>query len=325
MTDKFTEVCNYVDECVANDKLTANEAEVIKEEAFEKYSLSGELVYTAEAAWSKVISMKKELEKIKKAKPKEYDGPEETKAFVDKNYDDLIKCANILEKEPEKIRWQDIKAAIIFSCGIIGSIILVPVVPIVGILGYIISVLVIPTIWVIIKWLRNNADIENINNLTKIKESLNKLESKKKLPEKYKNKISDLISAIDDAETSVRAKLKVSKESVTETKLSVYEAFTEGVIDEEEKDHLLQMVEGCEEGFDEAKIKEAQAFAKKREDLWDKIDVYIKDYDKLLSAVLAAKCVKPEDKEKAKEYHAKYEELEKELHDTDKAYFSCLF
>ena len=90
--------------------------------------------------------------------------------------------------------------------------------------------------------MRISNDTKVSNDLSKIRASLKKLDTKK-LPENYRIKIMKMITAIDDAETEISSRVKVSKESVIDLKLSIYESYTNGEIDEIEKDILLERLE----------------------------------------------------------------------------------
>ena len=59
---------------------------------------------------------------------------------------------------------------------------------------------------------------------------------KKKLPEKYRKKLDKVITAIDDAETEISSRVKVTKESVLE---EIYEAELCGDITPEERQSLI--------------------------------------------------------------------------------------
>ena len=65
---------------------------------FENAVFMEEMVFN-EAYRSPLRKKLEQLKAIKDASPKEYDGPKEVKDFVDKHYDEIVKCANILEKE----------------------------------------------------------------------------------------------------------------------------------------------------------------------------------------------------------------------------------
>jgi len=251
METKFSLLYTAINEKVANEDITLAQAEMLKEEAFNKYVLADD-EYISEGVTAKLKEMKQKLKEIRDKKPKEYDGPEEVKKFIDSHYDDIVKAASTLEKEPEKLRKDDVKGAAVSLLSFLGG----NGAALGGIylygsdkeklgfsvmIGGLLSTLIIPLIWTIVRWSRNNSDIEGINYLSKIRDALKKVDTKK-LPEKYRNKMSDMITAIDDAETSIRAKLKVAKEStanMTDTLLSIYEAAADNSISSEEKDFLI--------------------------------------------------------------------------------------
>lgn len=170
------------------------------------------------------------LKEIKDQKPSEYDGPKEIKEFIDKNYNDIIECAKILEAEPSKLRKNEINMKIGVAGGVlthVGSTIasmflmlketkvtefwgsrLFATGPIVTVLS-----ISIAAFNHILMNIRMNADREAMDNLTKIKNSLNKVDINK-LPDEYKKKIANLKTAIDDTQTEIEATLKLTKESV---------------------------------------------------------------------------------------------------------------
>ena len=196
--------------------------------------------------------LKKFLEKtkeIKDAKPKEYDGPKEIKEFVDKYYDDVKKIAGILEKEPDKIRTTEIKYAVGVSVSFVGGYILCVSSIFAGgglfIAGFATMVLsmISSIIYSLLSVLRTKNDIKVSDDLAKIRAALKKIKTDK-LDKKDKNKISDMITAIDDAETEVSARMKVTKESAIEDmKMSIYEAEMTGDISLEDRNALLKYLE----------------------------------------------------------------------------------
>ena len=94
-----------------------------------------------------------------------------------------------------------------------------------------------------IKAVRISNDIKASDELVKVRDALNKLDTKN-LPEEYKNKITDIINAINDADTEISARFNaVAKESVIDMKLKIHEAFEFGNITEFERDTLLDRLD----------------------------------------------------------------------------------
>ena len=187
---------------------------------------------------SSMNPLKKFVERIKgikETKPTEYDGPEEIKKYIDKHGDDLIEAAKLLEKEPENIRRQQIGwlagVILFFISSVVTASMSLFVVPIV------LSILmtVFSFIYMIITYMRVNEDESVSNDLAKIRTALKKID-KKKLPENYRKKLDKVIIAIDDAETEISSRVKVTKESVLE---EIYEAELCGDITPEERQSLI--------------------------------------------------------------------------------------
>ena len=177
------------------------------------------------------------IRNIRQTKPDEYDGPEEVKKYIDKNGEDLISAARLLEQEPEKLRKSEIKwliGVVIAWIGAFAGIVAEAAffVPIVGAM----LMVVISIIHIVITYARTNADTSVSNDLSKIRSSLKKIDSSK-LPEDYKKKISKIVTAIDDAETEISDRIKVQKESVLE---EIYEAELYGEITSEERAILIE-------------------------------------------------------------------------------------
>lgn len=185
------------------------------------------------------------LKEIREAKPKTYSGPEDVKKFVDDHYDEIVKISKIAEKEPKDIRDSEIKTTVGYIVSVlsgIGIMILgaaknsfilggVGIIP--GILGTLFV-----SIYPLIKAVRISNDIKASDELIKVRDALSKLDTKN-LPKEYKNKIVDIINAINDADTEISARFRVAKESVIDMKLKIHEAFEFGNITESERDTLL--------------------------------------------------------------------------------------
>ena len=181
-------------------EITFNEAMEINALAYDKYMTES------------VSPMKKhlkDLEEIKNTKPNEYDGPEDVKKFVDKNYDKLVKISETIQKEPDKLKKNEIAIAVETIVGYIGvcaALMMVPGKPVIGLFATLLWLLTLSIhSWIV--YLRSHDDLAAIKQLSKTKKSLEKIKEKK-LPEQYKKKIAALIQEIDDAETEIYAKLK---------------------------------------------------------------------------------------------------------------------
>lgn len=192
----------------------------------------------------------KKLEEIKKERPSEYDGPEEVKKFVDKNYEDIVKCANLLEKEPEKLRKDDIVFLVTIiprfygGLGVIAASAFVIETSLPAAIAVIVAGVVMLAslaVQVVLRYIRANKDEKAMDELVKIKGSIKKV-SNLNLPEEDKKKIEKTLRSIEDAETSVMARMKMIKES-EDMKLEIFEAAEAGKITEEQKKNLLALVD----------------------------------------------------------------------------------
>lgn len=211
------------------------------------YTEVDDMVVT-EGVKSPISKIKNDLKRIKEEKPKEYSDNQEIKEFVDKNYDLIDKASKILEKEPAQLRKKEIKdgaimvlsmlAGFAVMCGTMEAVAATTVIA--GAAFYLFTGIIVPLIISITTYIRTNDDKEAYNDLMKIRTSLVKIKDKKNLPDKYKKKILDLLSSIDDAEEEISARMKVHKESVDNTKLKVYESYTESVISKDECDYLIE-------------------------------------------------------------------------------------
>ena len=192
----------------------------------------------------------KKLEEIKKERPSEYDGPEEVKKFVDKNYEDIVKCANLLEKEPEKLRKDDIALLITLVPRFYGGLLAMPAGAVIaetsltgGIAVVVAGVILLVSLIVqaVLGYIRTSKDKKAMDELVKIKGSIKKA-SNLNLPEEDRKKIEKTLRAIEDAETSVMSRMKMIKES-EDLKLEIFEAAEAGKITEEQKKNLLALVD----------------------------------------------------------------------------------
>lgn len=228
----MTELFNAIYESYDNDLITESQ----KDEMISIYM---------ESFIDPIKNFVAKVKEIKKEKPREYDGPEEVKKFVDKHYDDIIKASEIIEKEPEKLRRNEVTYLITMITSTILSIAVTALLPgfeIAGLVLFMIGDFVAPTVITIINYVRQSHDIKVADDLNKISSALKKLNSKK-LDKDTQNKISDLITAISDAETEISKRMKVTNESVNELKLSIYEKCAYGEITESERDILLEMTD----------------------------------------------------------------------------------
>lgn len=201
-----------------------------------------------ESVFSPMKKWKDKLKYIKKAKPSEYDGPEEIKNFVDKSYDDIMNSSEILEKEPSKLRSNDVKAII----GVLAATLTAFAVSAINPLAETVSLTLFLTGWVgtfchtIITYIRSNDDIECANALDSVRTALKKID-KDKLSDTDKKKVSDLLTAIDDAQSEVEGRLKLTKESTDKIHASIFESFANGEIDEDTRDLMLSVLESTAE------------------------------------------------------------------------------
>lgn len=210
-------------------------------------------VYTEGLSLNPIRKFKERIAEIKKAKPSEYSDNTEVKKFVDKHYDDIIKISNLLEKEPDKLRKSEIRYMVTFVIEYIAAVgvyiagnvafatSLSLAGPIAGLVALLLT-LIHNMIRSILVHARTTDDIKVSDDLAKIRAALKKVDVKK-LPKEYAKKISDMLTAIDDAETEISSRVKVTKESVDDIKLSIYEKEMNGEISVSERDGLLQYLE----------------------------------------------------------------------------------
>jgi len=189
----------------------------------------------------------KRLRDIRKVKPSEYDGPEEIKEFVDTHYDSILKASEFIEKEPHRLRRNNIISiavtviliisgiAWLLSGGAAASIVASQIsllLPIIGVINQ--------TIHSIIHYLRSSKDTTIINNLSKIKKALKKIDTKP-LPETYKKKISLMIDAIEDAETDGIDRVKMTNEASEDIK-TIYQRYMDSEITYTERDEMIEFI-----------------------------------------------------------------------------------
>lgn len=210
------------------------------------------------------------MKAINDASPKEYQGPKEIKQFVDKYYDDIVKCAKLLESEPTTIKKTDIKMIIRVAIAYFGIPILAGILAYAGTLvgvggaavlsigvagagmaiaglSAIVSVIsgifaiVSGAMYLVIRYGRKTNDAKAIAELSKIGNAMKKAQNQKDMPREYKNKITDLLDAISSAEIemSKRVVTATANESYTDAKLKIYDACMNGIITESQKDKLL--------------------------------------------------------------------------------------
>ena len=210
---------------------------------------------------------------IKNAKPNEFDGPIQIKKFIDKYYNDIITMSNMLEKEPHEIRKNEFIMYISCLVGFIGGYALlmsfsyttptiltyagvtggVQVILTMGKVGIALMILtsIASFVYALITWVRQINDRKVADELLKVRNALTKLNTQN-LPKEYKIKISEMITAINDAETEINAKMIMSKESADDL-------YTEGFTKDVSKTYR--------DSFNLAnnKIKEAKKFMKSGE------------------------------------------------------------
>lgn len=187
---------------------------------------------------------KKIIKNIRDNKPSQYSDDKEVIEFVDKNYDDIIKASDILEKEPDKLRKTDVGFLIRITIEFIGFMGLTSV-SIPGALMFGIIMTLDTLLTPVLVYFRTNADSDVHDKLIQIKKSLSNVNTKK-LPKSAKVKIDKMIDKIDDADISMSRRTRMTKEStddkLDEIKLLVYESCYQGDITIEEKDILLSFV-----------------------------------------------------------------------------------
>jgi len=210
---------------VTSGELTIEAASVLNDIAYD--------AYVQEGALSPLKDKVAKIKEIKDAKPDEYDGPEEVKAFVDKNFTDISKAAELLQKEPDEFSKNEKKylatvaiSMITFIAGMMSGVGMV-----VGLIGYF-TMFISSIVYMLVTNARAHDDTEAMKNLSKIKTSLKKV-NKDKLPDEYKKKISKMIQDIDDAETDIYSKLKKVSESAEDAYNKVFEVIQESFDSEE--------------------------------------------------------------------------------------------
>lgn len=196
---------------VESGEITLEEAQILNEMAYDRYMTEGMF------SKSPLKDTLENLKKIKDAKPDEYSDEEEVKEFVDKHYNDLVKTAELLEKEPEELSKNEknylVSLALAIIAFVAGAVAGGGVVTVV-LMGASFAWIYIGSIIVAItSSARTNADIDSMKQLTKIKKALKNIKTDK-IPESYQKKIKKLIEKINDAETDIYSKLKEVKEAV---------------------------------------------------------------------------------------------------------------
>ena len=208
-------------------------------------------VYIEGFSLNPVRKFKKKIDEIKKAKPSEYSDDKEIKEYVDKHYNDIMKISGLLEKEPDKLRKSDIRYMVTYVAENIASVVgFVVGVSMPGVGPTVMAVTFGPALFtllhsalrVIVMSVRKSDDIKVSDDLAKIRTALKKVDVKK-LPKEYAKKISDMLVAIDDAETEINSRVKVTNESTDDIRLSIYEKEMNGEITMTERDALLQYLE----------------------------------------------------------------------------------
>lgn len=155
------------------------------------------------------------IKSIRDEKPDEFSGAPVVKNYIDKNYNELSKAADILENEPSTLRKDQIKVLIGTVSTIIGGI-LISSVSVLANVGFVVVITAYlgAIISAIVTYIRTNDDQAAYNNLIKIRESLKKVVKSTKLDNDTKKKISSMINKIDDVETEFNSGgLKMNKSS----------------------------------------------------------------------------------------------------------------
>lgn len=195
------------------------------------------------------------LKKIKQEKPAEYDGPEEVKKFVDKHYDEIVEASELLEQEPKDLRDNQIRSLVALALTWVtwiaatATVLSAPALSVFFMVVTVVLLLVNGIVLSIITYCRTSNDRKAMDDLCKVRDALAKVKSANdvKLPKAVKNKVSDLIAKIDDAETEINARIRAVKESVDE-QLAIYEAAYAGNITTEDRDELLAALDSMTDG-----------------------------------------------------------------------------
>ena len=186
------------------------------DEDFQQICESAELIVYGESLMNEAVElspirkMKAELQKIKDSKPDEFSKDNEVSEYVNKNYDKLMKCSDILEKEPSKLRSNEVKYTIGTLVATVGWYITMLTFNPLAIGLSSVLMIILAFVYPIIDYVRKSDDRKSIDDLTKIRKSLKSIQDNKRLKIEDKKKITKIIDAIDDAETEMNAKFKLN-------------------------------------------------------------------------------------------------------------------
>ena len=160
-----------------------------------------EVTFLNEGIVDRISPLRKYLSKLKHIKnqtPTEFDGPDEVKKFIDKNYDDIIKAAELIQEEPENISKAQLGFLAAFAISAIGMICM----PTSSVIGFMMPFLLI-IIMGIISILRTTEDEKALMYLTKINNSLKRINTSK-LSDDVKRKISKITKEVDSSVVDAR-------------------------------------------------------------------------------------------------------------------------
>ena len=186
------------------------------DEDFQQICESAELIVYGESLMNEAVElspirkMKAELQKIKDSKPDEFSEDNEVSEYVNKNYDKLMKCSDILEKEPSKLRSNEVKYTIGSLVSLVGWYATMLTFNPLAIGLSSVLMFILTFVYPIINFVRTSDDRKSIDDLTKIRKSLKSIQDKKGLKMEDRKKITKIIDAIDDAETEMNAKFKLN-------------------------------------------------------------------------------------------------------------------
>lgn len=213
-------------------------------------------IYTEGFLLSPLTKFKKKLEEIKDTKPTEASSAKEIMDWVNTHYDDIEKASKLLEKEPSKMKDDElgllatpaISAAGLLGAGIAsvktmdktnnGAVVLASMIP--GLVVFLLGFIGLCTNQ-IFKYFRIRRDTRAMKHLTKIKAALQKIDVKKLSKEDAK-KVQTIINKINDAETEFYGKIKSIKESVDAEILAVYKECAAGNITEDQRESLISNI-----------------------------------------------------------------------------------
>lgn len=142
----------------------------------------------------------KELNKIKNQKITKHDDDKVVKEFLNKNLDKIEECADLLEKEPKDVTKDAVIKQVVSMAGVIvGYVVFYTAAPTAGAIVVITSAL-LSCVSGLIDFIRVYKDEKGVNELKKIKKSLEKITSSKAVKDSQKARIEKIIMKIEDCE-----------------------------------------------------------------------------------------------------------------------------